>query len=207
VGAPPSGMAAASVRSLVKGVVTSLLVRSGRSRWCEMVVAHQGAAEAFLRVFPKARFVCLHRSCPDVIYSTLQANPWGLSGPAFAPFVTAHPDSALTALAAYWVAHAGPLLAFEEAHPESCLRVRYEDLATEPDRVKRDLHEFLGPEEGTALPSLPGGDDPALPFTGPMAPGCGAELPVGLLPSALLAQVNDLQGKLGHPPLDRFSED
>ena len=205
--APPSAMAVASVRSLLKGMITALVLKTGRSRWCEVAVAQQGSAEAFLQVFPKARFVCLHRSCPDVIYSILQANhPWGLSGPAFASFVTAHPDSAVSALAAYWVAHAGPLLAFEEAHPESCLRVRYEDLATVPDQVERDLREFLGPDEGVAsLPSLPGGDE--LPdFTGPMAPGCGKGIPADQLPPALLAQVNDLQGKLGHPPLDRPSD-
>jgi hypothetical protein len=203
-GAPPSAMATASVRSLMKGVITTLLVKSGRTRWCETAVAQQGAAESFLQVFPKARFVCLHRSCPDMIYAVLQASPWGLSGPAFAPFVTAHPNSTVTALAAYWAAHAGPLLAFEEAHPESCLRVRYEDLATAPDQVKRDLQEFLGPDEGSVtLPSFPGGDDELPEFIGPMAPGCGAGLPPEQLPPALLAQINELQGKLGHPPLDR----
>jgi hypothetical protein len=107
----------------------------------------------------------------------------------------------VAALAAWWVGHAGPVLAFELAHPQSCLRVRYEDLAENPGQAERDVLGFLGLDELVpSLPKLPGdADGPVL--TGADAPGCGADLPAGQIPPPLLAQVNNLHARLGYPPL------
>jgi hypothetical protein len=46
------------------------------------------------------------------------------------PFVAAHPASSAAALASYWAAHTTGQLEFEQHHPQSCLRVRTEDLIT-----------------------------------------------------------------------------
>ena len=183
--------------------MTSIVARAGKRRWCETAAAERSAAETFLALFPAARFVCLHRACPDVIYSTLQASPWGLAGPGFAAHTAAHPGSTVAALAAWWVAHAAPVLAFEQDHPQACRRVRYEDLAAEPARAERDILAFLGLDaQALTLPDLPGDDapDPA-PLAGADAPGCGADLPAGQIPPQLLAQVNNLHARLGYPPL------
>jgi protein-tyrosine sulfotransferase len=200
---PLSQLAAASVRALAAGVMTSVVVRAGKRRWCETAAAERSAAETFLALFPAARFVCLHRACPDVIYATLQASPWGLAGPAFAAYTTAHPGSTVAALAAWWTGHAGPMLAFEQDHPQACLRVRYEDLVADPAAAERDILAFL--DLDAHVPEQPefSGDDSLDPagLTGADAPGCGADLPVGQLPPLLLAQVNNLHARLGYPPL------
>jgi hypothetical protein len=109
----------------------------------------------------------------------------------------------VAALAAWWAGHAGPVLAFEQDHPQACLRVRYEDLAADPVRAERDILTFLGLDAHIlALPEFPGDDgpDPA-GLTGADAPGCGADLPAGQIPPPLLAQVNNLHARLGYPPV------
>jgi Sulfotransferase family len=199
-----SPLAAASVRALATALMSAIVARAGKRRWCETAAAERGAAETFLALFPAARFVCLHRSGPDVIYATLQASPWGLAGPGFAGYTASHPGSTVSALAAWWAAHAGSVLAFEQDHPQACLRVRYEDLVTDPVGAERDILAFLGLDARfAALPELPGDDgpEPAGP-TGADALGCGADLPVGQIPPPLLAQVNTLHARLGYPPLE-----
>jgi Sulfotransferase family len=197
-----SPLAAASVRSLAAGVMSAVTARAGGQRWCETAAAEPSAAETFLELYPATRFVCLHRCCPDVICAVLRSSPWGLSGPGFAPYVAAHPASTVAALAAWWAGHAGPLLAFEQAHPRDCLRVRYEDLAADRSHAERDILDFLGlDKQWPELPGLPGDDSPAAAAADPASadtPGCGADLPAGQIPAPLLAQVNSLHARLGY---------
>lgn len=194
-----SSLATASVRTLATGMITSMCVRIGRRRWCEIAVAQTDNAEAFARVFPRARFVCLHRRCPDMAYAALRATPWGLSGPAFAPYVAAHPGSTVAALGAYWAAHAGPLLDFERAHADACLRVGYERLVADPASVTDELADFLGLRGKVPFPRL--AEDQDTVVTGADAPGSGAELPVGQLPAVLRTEIDRLHAALGYPAL------
>ena len=192
-----SPLALASVRALATGIITSMLIRTGKRRWCELATASPVSAETFLQIYPGTRFVCLHRSCPDMVYAALHASPWGLAGPAFAPFTATHPGSAVAALTAYWAAHAGPLVTFEESHPAVCHRVRYEDL-TGGSRASA-LFAFLGMEIPGA--GMPGAHDASDNTAEPGAAGCATPIPAGQIPPQLLAQANDLAGKLGYPPL------
>jgi Sulfotransferase family len=188
---PP--LAATSVRALLTSLITSLLVREGKRRWCEIAAAPPAAAETFLRLYPGSRVVCLHRACPQVGYAALHASPWGLSGPGFAPFTATYPASTAAALAAYWAAHTGPLLAFEQAHPGQCYRLRYEDLADGPPT---GLLDFLGLDSASlSAPAWAEGDagDPAAASS--PAPGMPAEQ----FPARLLTEVNDMMRRLGYP--------
>lgn len=203
-GQAPSALAVSSTRALASVIISAVLTREGKRRWCETSTAMPEAAEAFLRLYPAARFVCLHRSCAGVIRAALDASRWGLADPALAPFTRAHPASTAAALAAYWSAHTGSLLAFEQAHPRAVLRVRFEDLAAgEPD-IAREVTSFLstagpgddapGSDNAWPQPWITGdeADHPAAPETGP---------PAGLIPPAVLTRVNDLLRKLGYPAL------
>lgn len=202
-GRPLSPLAATSVRGLAIAMISALTATAGKRRWCETAAAERSAAETFLALFPGTRFVCLHRACPDVIVATLAASRWGLSGAGYASYVTAHPASTVAALAAWWADHARPVLAFEEAHPQSCVRVRYEDLAADPAHTEGGILKFLGLDvRGPWLPELPGtanGNGPQEPHG--VLPEPGANLPVAQIPGPLLAQVNDLHAQLGYPPL------
>jgi Sulfotransferase family len=149
-----SSLAAASVRALADSMITAILAGAGRTRWCETSTARASSATAFLQLYPAARFLCLHRSCPDVIRAAIRANPWGVAGTAFVPFAAAYPASSAAAVAAYWASCTEALLEFEDAHPGECRRVRYEDLTSHPDRAAAEILGFLALSPG----------DPAAPW-------------------------------------------
>ena len=191
----PSSLASTSTRALATSLITSILAREGKRRWCEVAAVNPEAAETFLRLYPGTRFLCLYRACPGVIRAALDASPWGIADPVFAPFTSRYPVSTVASLTAYWVMHTGTLLAFEREHSQSCLRVRFEDLARDPQAGER-ITSFLG-LTGTHGRAIPGGHselEPASPDTGP-APGP----PDHLMPPALRAQANDLLRQLDYP--------
>jgi hypothetical protein len=195
-GPPLSLLAEASTRALVTTILTSLLARQGRRRWCEIATAAPDAAGIFARLFPGTRIACLHRACPDVVHAAVNASPWGLAEPAYAPFTSAHPSSTAAALTGYWTARTAYLLAFEQAHPATCQRLRYEDLT---DGCLPGLFGSLGIGD-----SGPGSqdwfqDDTASPA--PSAAGLLDGFPVGQIPRPLLRQASQLMEELGYEPL------
>jgi hypothetical protein len=195
-----SPLAVKSVRVMATQMITAITARSGRPRWCETAAAEPSAAETFLRMFPGTRFVCLHRACPDLIAAVLLASPWGVSGPVLAPYMAAYPGSTVAALTAWWVAHAGPVLDFERAHPGACMRVRYEDLAEDPDAALNGIRAYLGLGGPDVRPAAPA----VVPIQAPAdaaSQESGADLPLDQIPPPLLAQVNELHAELGYPLL------
>jgi hypothetical protein len=191
-----SRLAASSIRALTMPVITAVLARKGGRRWCEFAAAPPSAAETFLQMYPQTRVLCLHRSCADVIDAAIHASPWGLAGPEYAPFTAAYPASTAAALTAYWTTLTAPLIAFEESHLDACRRVRYEDLADDPNPI--DLFEFLGMEAARTGLARPKSGDYANPSHGPVD---RAPFPAEQVPAPLLAQADSLAGKLGYPPL------
>jgi len=191
-----SRLAASSIRALTMPVITSVLARQGGRRWCEFAHAPPRVAETFLQLYPQTRVLCLHRSCVDVIDTAIHAEPWGLSDPGYASFTAAYPASTVAALTAYWNAFTAQLIAFEELHPDTCRRVRYEDLAD--GQYPGDLFAFLGmeaPRPGLADLMSPDDAKPALGRAG------RAPFPADQIPAQVLAQADNLGRKLGYPPL------
>jgi hypothetical protein len=192
----PSRLAETSTRSLVTSMLTALLARQGKRRWCEVATAAPDAAATFARLFPGTRIVCLHRGCPDVVRAALNASPWGLAGPMYASFTSAHPASTAAALTAYWAAHTSSLLAFERAHPEICYRVRYEDLGAD---CLSGLSDFLGLEDPGYRPAAWLFEVTADPAHSATSPETG--FPAGQVPPVLLERANDLMERLGYRPV------
>lgn len=197
-----SALAAASIRAIAGTIVTQILAAAGRDRWCEFAAAADETAATFLRLYPAARFVCLHRCFSDVARAAIQASPWGLAGQGYGPFLAAYPGNTLAALAAWWAVRTSALLAFEQDHPRECLRIRYEDLAADQPGTVSAMASFLGITGTANQAAMYPGDPPAAGTTAEPA-GSGLEPPiaVAMLPPALLAQVNELLERLGYPPL------
>jgi hypothetical protein len=196
-GLPPSSLARTTTRALMASVITSILIREGKPRWCEVAAANPEAAGAFLQLYPGTRFLCLYRACPGFIRAALDASPWGLTDPVFAPFTRAYPASTAS-LTACWVTQASGLLAFEQAHPGECLRVRYEDLTGDQPEAAQRVTSFLGltSSPGRSLHGGPSEPEPEISRTGPVAGP-----PAGLIPPALCAQANNLLQQLDYPPM------
>jgi hypothetical protein len=193
---PPSRLAETSTRALAMSMITTMLARQGKRRWCEIATAAPDAAATFLRLFPGTRIVCLHRACPDVVRTALHASPWGLAGPGYAPFTSAYPGSTTAALTSYWATHTTSLLSFEQAHPGICHRVRYEDLAADS---LSSLSDFLKLQDPGPDPAAWLHDEAADPSRN--AAGPDADFPAGQVPPSLLERANSLMEKLGYPPM------
>lgn len=193
-----SRLAAAAIRELVTAQITAILASSGQPRWCELATAGPSAAGTFLQVFPHASFVCVHRSCLDVVRAGVQANPWGLQGSGFMPFLLAYPGNSVAALAAYWATCAEQLLAFERANQQAAHRVRYEDVITHPDQALAAVRAALGlggreGDDGFAAQLgwlTEPGDAPAEP---------DARVPAEMIPEPLRQRITRLHAELGYP--------
>jgi hypothetical protein len=176
---------------------------AGASRWCETAYAWSGVAETFLDIFPEATFLCLHRSLQAVVTDGIHAYPWGLDRSPFWTFSGGHPGNNIATISEYWAAHTEQLLAFEDAHPESCLRVRQEDLASDPDRHISEIFKRLEFDTADLIqPGRQSGDQQVTAdASGPS--GCHADPspPLSQLPPPLLAKASELHMRLGYGPL------
>lgn len=193
-----SRLATVTIRSLVTAQVTAILAGTGGTRWCELSTAPAESAETFLQVVPTARFVCVHRSCLDVIRAGARASPWGLPGQGMIPHLLSYPGNNVAALASYWAGAAEQLLAFEEAHPDLAHRLRYEDMIADPGgalaAVRAALHLEVPPQDD-AFCEPPAQDRPqASPAEPPM------QVPVEMIPGPMREHIARLHARLGYPP-------
>lgn len=201
------------IRHTVDMMTASYLARRGKKLFCDKSLGSARFAELLLRVYPGARFICLYRHPMDMIQSGLEACPWGLSGYGFESYISESPGNAILALARYWLDNAGPVLAFEEAHPDQCHRVRYEDLVTAPERVVQGIYRFIGVAEArgvtqtcfTAGRERFGPADHKIWATSRITAdsvGRGQSVPIGLIPEPIIDGINDLVGRLGYREVD-----
>jgi hypothetical protein len=195
-GSEMSRLAASSIRALVSTQLTVILAASGRQRWCELATTAPSAARAFLRVFPTAKFVCVHRACADVISAIIAAHPWGLAGPVLSRFTTGYPGNSVAAVAAYWAWATEQLLEFETACSQTAIRVRYEDVAAGATSALRSTKAFLqltpqGGQQPLSSPHELGqpGED-----TSQLHP----HVPTDMIPTALSDRIGHLQSRLGY---------
>ena len=205
-GTAASPLALKSVRMLVNTMTAALQSAAGAARWCETAYTGRAAAETFLRVFPEATLLCLHRSLPAVLADGIRAYPWGLGSSPFWYHAADHPGNNVATIAEYWVAHTEQLLALEEAHPQSCLRVRHEDLASEPHRHVSEIFARLGLDpQDLVEPGQPAPGRQPAGGTGRRQSardaGPGTPPPLMQMPPQLLAKASDLHISLGYGPL------
>jgi len=203
-----SELAASSIRSWLSTTFTTYLLRAGKTRWCEKSLGSAAAAENLLRLFPAARFICLYRNCMDVIDSLHEACPWGLKGYGLDQFAASHPGNTVAAAADYWVCQTRELAMFEQANPESCARLRYEDLVAAPAAQAERIFAFLGEDTvpGVTAAGLAGsGEASSTMLADPV--GRGSRVPATAIPPPIVALINDLHAQLGYARLDRWNAD
>lgn len=187
-----SRLAAASIRALVSTQLTAILSASGMRRWCELATTGPDAAQAFLQVFPTAKFVCVHRACTDLISATIAAHPWSLAGSVPYQFIAGYPANGVAAVAGYWAWATNQLLEFEATFPQAAVRLRYEDVHAGSASALRSTRAFLQ--------LTPQGD--------PQPPGLGQpseempqehrQVPAGMIPGPLGERITHLQSRLGY---------
>jgi protein-tyrosine sulfotransferase len=139
-GAASSMLARKSVHALISAQISVILATTGKMQWCETAIAPTECAESFLEIFPSAKFICLYRSCTQVIAAGLQT---GFGDTLMRENI--YPGDQVNSLASYWAYRAESLLAFEFAHPDACQRLLYEDLEpSEADVVRHAASSLTG---------------------------------------------------------------
>jgi hypothetical protein len=182
----------------IQAQVMQILAGAGKSRWCELATGYAGAAEAFGRVFPDAAFVCVHRSCQDVIRAGTRVSPWVLQRQALGPYLLSYGGNTVAALAAYWVHSAERLLAFERANPHSARRIRYEDMTGGATAALGAIRAWLRLESASSSAAFPAWPEPA---ESAQSVTWSRELPVpsDLIPPPLRDRIAGLHAELGYP--------
>jgi hypothetical protein len=203
----------AAVREAVDRVYGHYLAERGKQRWCDKSLDSYMHAELMAQVYPGAKFICLFRHCMDVIASGVEACPWGLQHYGFDPFVAQYPGNSVAAVGSYWLSCAQAILSFEDDHPRSCCRVRYEDLVTAPEQTMAGILSFLGEQQVPGITracfdtphEINGPADGKLWFTRAVNAGSvgrGTTAPASQLPASLRNSINQVLGKLGYRPVD-----
>jgi hypothetical protein len=197
-----SQLAATSVRNLVSMQLTVILAGSGRKRWCELAMVDEDAARRFVQVVPDAAFVCVHRSCPEMIRAGVASSPWGLYGQPLASYLVSYPGNSVAALAAYWANSTEDLLSFEESNQPGTRRIRYEDLSGAGEGALPARRAWLQLDSNPGAP-VRGETDPSGPAHNSGSAGeTGApEVPVEMIPPPLRQRINGLHAKLGYAAL------
>jgi hypothetical protein len=211
--APIQEAAAAGVRHTVDQMLGPYLAGRGKKRYCDKNLGTEQHVEVLLNVFPEAKFLCLYRHPMDMIASGIEACPWGLVNYGFEPYAARAPGNSVHALARYWADHTAAILAVQEKYPGSCHRVRYEDLVSEPEAVAAEVFGFLSVPPVAGISSLAfsrerersGPGDFKIWNTSEIdsdSVGRGWSVPANLIPSPLLATVNELADRLGYVRID-----
>ncbi len=213
--APPRvpDAAVAGIRRMLDEMTGSYLARRGKRLFCDKSLGSARFADLLTQIYPSARFVCLYRHPMDVIRSGLDACPWGLNGYGFDQYIVGSPGNAVLALARYWLDNATLIHDVEQAQPERCHRIRYEDLVEDPEEVMRKVYAFIGadPAPGVARACFSrdrerfGPADHKIWATSAISGdsvGTGESVPAGLILPPVTAAINELTAALGYLPVD-----
>ncbi|MGH9077480.1 MAG: sulfotransferase family protein [Acidimicrobiales bacterium] len=203
-------------RRMATGIIRSYLDRRGAEVFVDKSLTNVDHAALLAECFPGARFICLHRHCLDVVYSLIEASPWGFEAYGAAPFVASH--SFVPGLVDKWIGTTRAAVAFATAHPSVTTVVRYEDLVRDPVKVVGGLLAALGFGPAHHLvPPAPGGPvlldkhantgplDYKIAFTNAVDTASierGRRLPVAAIAPPLLAAANELLEGLGYAAMD-----
>ena len=199
------------IRHTMNRMIAPYLGRRGKQRYCDQSRGAAEHADVLRAVFPDAKFLCLYRHPLDVIAAGLEALPWGGNGPGSATYADLSPRNTVLALAQFWAANVALIMSVEERFHECSHRVRYEDLAADPEGVSDRIFRFLGVAPVPGLPQawLTAGREQAgqsgyQVWHGARAgsAGGGWSIPAALIGSPLTETINVLTDKLGYPRID-----
>ena len=199
-------------RAVVDDLMSAHLAATGKTRWCDKSLSNVAELDQLAAAWPEARFVLLHRHCMDMTTSALEASEWGLDTYGLAPYAQMSPTNPVVAIVGYWIERTAAMLAFEERHPDRCLRLRYEDLVTSTDESMEAVWRFMGvPARQVSDQAFVAGHDPMAPadykiwHTGSVhaeSVGRGSRIPPERIGGPVCDAMNTLLAQLGYEPVD-----
>lgn len=201
------------LRKSIDLIISTHLERTGKSRWCDKSLGSAQYAELLLQLYPEAKFLCLYRFPMDVIASATEACPYGLSGYGYDPYIAATPGNSVLAVARCWLDMTADIMTVEETFGDHCLRLRYEDIVSDPRKAMDNVFTFLGvpPVRDIASacfssnPERLGLADYKIWHTNGISSdsvGRGWSIPAELISEPVLNGVNELAMRLGYIAID-----
>lgn len=144
----------AEIRQTVSDIMRPYAKARNKKRWCDKSGANLAHADWFKKVFPGAKYICLHRHCMDVVHSLLELSRFGFAD-WNVDYVYKNPRNFVVAMAEYWADYTEKLLAFERRNAADCFRIKYETLVTDPAATLEQLFAFLGVDwDGSLLDKI-----------------------------------------------------
>jgi sulfotransferase family protein len=134
---------ASAARRVITGIMSEYLTRRGKSIWCDKSLDTAYFLSDIARIFPDARYVCLHRHAMDVIASAVEACRWGYARYGFHSYIARRSDNFVHALAEYWTDRTRRITSWEESAAQTH-SVHYEHLVRDPGGVLVGVLRFLG---------------------------------------------------------------
>jgi hypothetical protein len=208
-GSKLSPAAKRSIRSAVSKPFEVIARNQGKRIWCDKTLINATYANLIHDIFPNGRFLCLYRNCMDMVYSGIQASPWGFDAFGFDPFIRSTPSNFVKGVAEYWHTTTSAIRSFQESHPGQSHAVYYEALIAEPESTLKSVLDFLGlpwSDEMLKLGGITrmtsGQADHKISFTNGIrteSVGEGHKVPIKQVPPRLLEALNDLLRNLGYP--------
>ncbi len=202
---------------VVSEIMGYYLQRENKHRFCDKSLTTADRPGLMAEVFPEAAFICVYRHVMDVVYSGIEASPWGFEAFGFAPYVMRSPANFVTALVEYWCDKTERMIMFERSLPGRVFRVYYEMLATEPKALLSRLFDFLGIEDDPVVTARAfemihtrGAADHKVDFSAMVhqnSIGRGSRVPVGMIPPPQRERMNRLLVELGYPSVDEHFND
>jgi len=197
------------VRHSVNAFMTAYAHARGKRMWAEKTPENISYAARLKATFPNARFVCLHRHPLDLIRSGFEAAKFGKL-----VFDLWDHDSGCD----FYVKQTRMLLDFQQANPDVCFPIKYEDIVNDAERGLEPMFAFLGLRWDSSLiakvfntPHDDGLGDPKARTASHIytsSIGRGAELAPILAQIAprLRDEIAAITAELGYPPLQAQAE-
>ncbi len=201
---------AETLRAVISDQLSAHVARRGKRLWCEKTPQNVYHLKLLNILFPRAKHICLHRHCLDVVASALQMA--GRIG-AIQRSIYKSSGHGLTGTIRWWCEMTRAVLEHERTHPGRCFRLRYEDLVKNPGQVLAPLSSFLEvPWEEKVLESVfstqhdYGYEDPTIRFNDAIhsgSVGSGASLSLEGVPDDAIAAMRQLLRELSYPEVNR----
>jgi len=195
-------------RRIIDDIMNGYANAKGKPIWCEKAPHNVMYLEELILTFPDARFICLYRNCLDVVNSCLDGSRIGFMD-ELTEYVVKSPGNLVSAMIDSWVDKTKRIFQFETRFPSKCHRIKYEDLAINPQHTLQPLFRFLGlawePEIITKAFQVrhdSGGGDPKVLFTRKVNSaniGKGSTIPYPSLEPDRLEAMNALLRRLDYP--------
>ncbi|HTW99179.1 MAG TPA: sulfotransferase [Acidimicrobiales bacterium] len=202
----------AVARQAAESLIASSAAVKESQLWCDKSLNNVEHLQTLAAVWPRSRFLLLHRGAMDFVASALEAQPWGFIQYGLSSFLQAGQPNNVLSLVNYWMDRTVRMAAFAELHEDRCLRLRYEDLVTDTEHVLGAVWDFLGvsPLERAEAPAFAarlaeGPADYKIWFTDAIhteSLGRGWRVPADLVREPFRTMLNDLLAKLGYPIVD-----